>query len=65
MRHSLLFLLFTGLLGLLPEGVMGLETAIVFTQVPADQGNDSCAEGSRLVILNPDQSLRVLTQEFS
>ncbi len=65
MKRSQLFLSVTLLLGLLPGSVVGFEKPIVFTQVPAGQGDELCGDGSRLVVLDPDQTLTVLTLEFS
>lgn len=71
MRHSLILLLFAGLLSLLPGSVAGLETPIIFTQVPvlspssSVKNGDLCVEGSRLVLLDPNQSVNVISSEFS
>ncbi len=55
----------TFLLGLLPGNAFGLATPIVFTQVPADQGNDFCANGSRLALLDSGGRSTVITPGFS
>jgi len=46
------------------------QTPFVFTQIPthsrpfSEGGDDLCADGSRLVVLDPDQLLTVLTPKF-
>jgi len=65
MNRSLTCLLVAGLLGLLPGSAMGLETPIVFSQVPADHGDELCADGSRLVVFDPANGPKVITPGFS
>lgn len=65
MRYSLTVLMVSSLLGLLPGSIVGLETAIVFTQAPVDHGPNLCGAGSRLVVLEPNNELKVITRGFS